>query len=376
LIPWALPLAQTRAHRRAIDTAVARVLDSGIYVLGEEVAAFEREFAAYCGAAHAVGVASGTDALVLALRALGIGPGDEVITVSQTALATAAAVLAAGAIPVFIDIDESYMLDPSRLEAAIGPRAKAVIAVHLYGLPANLDAIARIARPHGLKLIEDCAQAAGARYRGRMVGSLADIGCFSFYPTKNLGAVGDGGMVTTSDEVLVARLRRLRQYGWNDRRETEEPGLNSRLDPLQAAILRVKLPFLDADNSRRRSIAATYAQGLAGLPLVLPSAREDAEHAYHLYVVACEDRDALIRHLGAQGVGTAIHYPVPAHLHPGYAERARLPKEGLPLTNRIAGRIVSLPMYPELSDNDVNSVIAAVRGFYGGRRKVASVRYS
>jgi dTDP-4-amino-4,6-dideoxygalactose transaminase len=362
VIPWASPLAQTRAHRAAIDVALARVLDSGVYVLGEEVAAFEREFAAYCGATLAVGVGSGTDALVLALKALGVGPGDEVITVSHTALATAAAIIAAGGTPVLVDIDASYTIDPSRLEAAIGPRTKVVIAVHLYGQPADLDAIAAIARQHGLKLIEDCAQATGARYRGRTVGSLADVGCFSFYPTKNLGAVGDGGMVITSDETLAARLRRLRQYGWNEFRETEEPGLNSRLDPLQAAILRAKLPSLDADNARRVSIAQRYANGLAGLPLKLPE--NSGGHVYHLYVVACETRDALAVHLGKEGVGSAVHYPVPVHRHRGYVDRVRIPAAKLPVTERIVGGIVSLPIYPELSDLEVDRVIAVIRGYF------------
>ena len=364
MIPWASPLAQLRAHRAAIDAALARVLDSGNYVLGGEVDAFEREFSAYCGAADGIGVGSGTDALVLALKALGIGAGDEVITVSHTALATAAAVLACGATLVLVDIDASYTLDPAQLAAAIGPRTKAVIAVHLYGQPADVDAIASITRTQGLILIEDCAQAAGARYRGRRVGGLADVGCFSFYPTKNLGALGDGGMVVTSDAVLAQRLRRLRQYGWDEYRQTQEPGINSRLDPLQAAILRVKLPSLDADNARRRATAGMYARGLAGLPLTLPVPRTETEHAYHLYVVATDDRDGLIEYLAAEGVGAAIHYPVPVHRHGGYAERLIVPEEGLPVTERAVGRIVSLPMYPELSDEDITKVIATVRGFY------------
>jgi len=368
VIPVASPLAQARSHRVAIDAALARVLDSGAYVLGEEVESFEREFAAYCEVAHGVGVGSGTDALVLALKALGIGGGDEVITVSHTALATAAAIIAAGAAPVLADIDSSYTIDPARLKAAVGPRTKAVIAVHLYGQPADLAAIAAIAGQHGLKLIEDCAQAAGARWCGRKVGGIGDVGCFSFYPTKNLGAVGDGGMVVTSDAALAARLRRLRQYGWNEQRQTEEPGLNTRLDPMQAAILRAKLPSLDAGNARRRSIAGMYAEGLAGLPLALPAPNPGTEHVFHLYVTAADDRDALIRHLGGEGVGAAVHYPVPVHRHRGYAERAVVPKEGLPVTERLAGRIVSLPMFPELSDEDVGRVIAAVRGFYGMRR--------
>ena len=360
MIPWASPLTQARAHRSEIDAAVARVLDSGTYVLGQEVEAFEREFAAYCGAAHGVGVGSGTDALILALRALGIGQGDEVITVSHTALATVAAVLAAGATPVLVDIDDHFTIDPSRLASAVSSRTKAVIAVHLYGQVADIDAILAVTKCYGLKLIEDCAQAAGAKSGGRRVGALADISCFSFYPTKNLGAIGDGGMVTTSDAGLALRVRRLRQYGWNDRRETEEPGLNSRLDPMQAAILRTKLPHLDRDNKRRRVIAQMYATAFGRLPVTVPSARDGTEHAFHLYVLACNHRDALVDSLAMGGIGAAIHYPIPVHRQSGYAERVIVPSGGLPITERAVQRILSLPIYPELSDDEVGRVISAV----------------
>ena len=234
-IPWASPAAQYRAHRKAIQTAIARVLDSGFFVLGEEVESFERAFAAYCGVGHGVGVASGTDALEIALRALGIGPGDEVITVSHTAVATAAAVLACGATPVLVDIDEAYYtIDASRIEAAITPRSKAILTVHLYGQAADMDAVLAIARSRKLSVIEDCAQSTGGRYGSRRLGSLGDLACFSFYPTKNLGAIGDGGMVVTADADLAARVRRLRQYGWDEARKTHEVGRNSRLDPMQA----------------------------------------------------------------------------------------------------------------------------------------------
>ncbi len=365
MIPWAAPAAQYRAHKDAIAAAIARVLDSGAYILGGEVETFERAFAAHCGVAHAVGVGNGTDALILALRALGVGAGDEVITVSHTALATVAAVIATGATPVLVDIDAATStIDPSLIEASVTPRSKAIVAVHLYGQPADLDAIGAIAKRHGLKLVEDCAQAAGAGYRGRRVGSIGDIASFSFYPTKNLGAIGDGGAVTTPDAGLATRVRRLRQYGWNEARETEDVGLNSRLDPLQAAILSAKLPHLDADNARRAAIAERYARGLAGLPLGLPQARPDAAHVYHLYVVAADDRDALIAHLAKQGVGTAVHYPVPAHRHKGYAERVRIPAAGLPVTDRLVGRILSLPIYPELTDAEADRVIAAIRGCF------------
>ncbi len=365
MIPWASPVAQYRAHKDAIHAAITRVLDSGAYVLGGEVESFERAFADYCGVAHAVGVASGTDALILALRGSGIGEGDEVVTASHTALATVAAIIATGATPVLVDVDcASYTIDPACIEEAVGPRTKAIVAVHLYGRPVDLDGVERTARSHGLLLVEDCAQAAGARYRDRRVGSIGDVACFSFYPTKNLGAIGDGGIVTTADDALAARVRRLRQYGWNGDRETEDVGVNSRLDPLQAAILGAKLPHLDADNARRAAIAKRYARGLARLPLTLPAEANLAEHVYHLYVLGCDDRDALAAHLAKQGVGSAIHYPLPAHRHKGYAERVRIPIAGLPVTDRLVDRILSLPIYPELADAEVDRVIAAVRDFY------------
>jgi dTDP-4-amino-4,6-dideoxygalactose transaminase len=368
LIPWASPVAQFRAHKDAIMAAVARVLDSGAYILGSEVEGLEREFAEYCGVTHAVGVGSGTDALILGLRALGIGAGDEVIAPSHTALATIAAILATGATPVLADVDPvSYTIDPASVEEAISPRTRAVIAVHLYGRPADLEAIGVLARQHKLWFVEDCAQATGAGYGGRRVGSIGDIGCFSLYPTKNLGAIGDGGLVTTSDAEVAARLRRLRQYGWNDVRETEEPGLNSRLDPVQAAIVRVKLPYLDGDNARRRSIAQQYGESLGRCPIELPAEGNAGEHAFHLYVIGCDNRDGLATHLAKNGVGSAIHYPAPAHRHKGYFERVRIPGRGLPVTDRIVGRILSLPMYPELSDAEVDQVVAAVRGYFAGR---------
>ncbi|MEA2981757.1 MAG: hypothetical protein QOF09_3580 [Alphaproteobacteria bacterium] len=343
---------------------MTRVLESGVYVLGEEVEGFEREFASYCGVAHAVGAASGTDALILALKALDIGPGDEVITVSHTAVATAAAVLAVGATPVLVDIDPHYTLDPGRIDFAVTRRTKAILAVHLYGQAADMDAIGAMAWRHGLRMIEDCAQAAGGSYRGKRVGSLGDIACFSFYPTKNLGAIGDGGAVVTGDAGLAARVRRLRQYGWDESRKTREIGLNSRLDPLQAAILKVKLPGLDTDNARRGAIARRYGNGLAGLPMTLPAARAGTSHVYHLYVVACDDRDGLMAHLQGEEIGSTIHYADPVHRQPGYAERVRVPDAGLPATEKAAARILTLPLYPELSDEQVDRVIASIRGFY------------
>lgn len=366
MIPFAQPLAQYRAHKGAIDTAIARVLDSGGYIMGREVDDFERAFASYCGAAQAIGVGSGTDALTLTLKALGIGAGDEVVTVSHTAIATVAAVLAAGALPVLADIDPVfYTLDPASLARAFTARTKAVIAVHLYGQPVDLDAVAAVTARAGIPLIEDCAQAAGADWHGRKLGSVGHVGCFSFFPTKNLGAIGDGGMVVTSDAALAQRLVRIRQYGWDAARHTDTIGVNSRLDPLQAAILAAKLPHLDADNARRAALAARYHAGLAGLPLTLPAARANARHAYHLYVVACDDRDTLKADLAAAGIDAGIHYPLPAHRHGGYAARVRVAPGGLPVTEALAGRILSLPLYPELADAEADRVIAAVRAHYG-----------
>jgi dTDP-4-amino-4,6-dideoxygalactose transaminase len=363
-IPWASPAAQYRAHQAEIKAAIARVLDSGCFVLGEEVEAFERAFAAYCGVSHGIGVASGTDALELAMRALGVGPGDEVITVSHTAVATVAAVLACGATPVLVDIEHNhYTIDPSKIEVAMTPRTKAIVPVHLYGQAADMDAVLAMARARRLRVIEDCAQCTGGRYGPRRLGSLGDIACFSFYPTKNLGAIGDGGMVVTSDADLAARVRRLRQYGWDETRKTHELGRNSRLDPMQAAILAAKLPHLDADNARRAAIAARYDRGLAATSFVLPAARANATHVYHLYVLRCDDRSRLMAHLRADQIGSAVHYAEPVHVQKGYAEKSVLPKHGLPVTSAIVDKILSLPIYPELTDAETDRVIASLRRY-------------
>ncbi len=369
VIPWASPLAQYRAHRAPIQSAINRVLDSGTYILGAEVQLFENAFADFCGGGHAVGVGSGTDALMFALKALGIGPGDEVITVSHTAVATVAAILAVGATPVLVDVDEVYLtLDPLALDHAVTSRTKAVIAVHLYGQSADLEPIMAFARKRRLAVIEDCAQACGGRYRGARLGRIGDIGCFSFYPTKNLGAIGDGGMVLTSEPKIAERVRRLRQYGWDDTRQTHEAGLNSRLDPLQAAVLRAKLPHLDDDNARRAAIAQHYEHGFHGLPIAGPKQRPYSQHVYHLYVIVCEQRDALMSYLAERQIGCAIHYPRPVHFQPGYAERVILPRGGLPVSESLCQKVISLPIYPELSDADVDRVITAVRISLGAAR--------
>lgn len=357
------PKAQYLAHQVGIDAAIQRVLQSGYYVLGTEVKAFESEFAAYASSKHCIGVGSGTEALHVAIRALGIGAGDEVITTAHTAVATVSAIELAGATPVFADIDAQYFtLDPALVERAISPKTKAIVAVHLYGQPADLTAFSAIAKARGLKLIEDCAQAHGALHQGRQVGSVGDIAAFSCYPTKNLGAIGDGGMIVTSDDALATRCRLLREYGWAERYVSHISGFNSRLDELQAAILRVKLPALDADNDKRRKVAERYDAELASLPVVLPSRRPETRHVFHLYVLRAQNRDRLQEHLRAAGVGALIHYPVPIHLQKAYLGKLR-GRESLPETERAAREVLSLPMYPELSDAEVGNVIAALQSY-------------
>jgi dTDP-3-amino-3,4,6-trideoxy-alpha-D-glucose transaminase len=343
-----------------IDTAVTRVLGSGRYILGSEVAAFETEFAAYCGVNHAVGVASGTDALLLALRALGIGPGDEVITVAHTAVATVSAIELSGATPVFVDVEAAAgTLDPALLPAAITGRTRAVVPVHLYGQPANLAAILAIAREQKIAVVEDCAQAHGATFHGRRVGSWGDLGAFSFYPTKNLGALGDGGAVVCNDSGLAERLQTLRQYGWRERYISEVAGYNSRLDELQAAVLRVKLRHLDERNATRRRLAALYNEHLAA-GLILPQEQPATGHVYHLYVVQSPQRERLQATLNEKGVGTAVHYPVPVHLQPAYRHLGYEPGS-LPVTERLAQQVLSLPLYPQLTSGHVTMVCDLIR---------------
>lgn len=376
-IPQTDPRANYLARAAEIDAAIARVLTSGRYLLGPETTAFEVEFAAFVGVEHCVSCASGTEALHLALRACGIGPGDEVITVSHTAVAMVAAIDLCGARPVLVDIERAtFNLDPRGLEAARSPRTRAVIPVHLYGQPADLRAIAEFCRRHGLRLIEDCAQAHGATVfpdtgEGSpacavRVGSLGDLAAFSFYPTKNLGALGDGGAVVTRDCRLAETLRSLRQYGWRQTRYiSDEPGWNVRMDELQAAILRVKLRGLDEDNERRRALAARYHERLTGLPdLVLPRESPQGRGVWHQYVVRSPRRDALAEYLRGAGIGTLVHYPVPVHRQPAYASRA-LAAGALPETVTAAAEVLSLPMFPELTESAALRVTEAVRLFHG-----------
>ena len=369
MIPFANPHAAYLERHQALRDAVGRVLDSGRYILGSEVEAFETAFACWLDLNQVVGVASGTDALELALRGLGIGPGHAVFTVSHTAVATVAAIERAGAVPVLVDIDPEYLvMAPDSLERAIARvrsdqpdlEPRAVIPVHIHGHPCPMEAIGAIARAQGLAVVEDCAQAHGARYQGRKVGTLGTASAFSFYPTKNLGALGDAGAVATPDAGLAEDLRALRQYGWREHYVSAMPGINSRLDPLQAAILSVNLAHLDADNARRQGLAAAYAQGLAGSGLVLPKQAPWAEHVYHLYVVRTPERDALRDFLRQAGVGTAVHYPQAVHQQPAYADRILLDPHGLPVTEAVYREILSLPMFPQLSSGDMERICKAV----------------
>jgi dTDP-4-amino-4,6-dideoxygalactose transaminase len=359
------PKASYLAHKAEIDAAIAGVLGGGRYVLGPEVKAFEAEFARYIGCRHGIGVASGTEALVLALAALDLGPDDYVATVSHTAVATVAAIELAGATPLLIDIDPAtYTLDANEFARVLANppgRIAAVIPVHLYGMAADIDAILGLARQHGVRVIEDCAQSHGAKLHGKRLGSFGDLSAYSFYPTKNLGAIGDGGAVLTNDAALAVRLNELREYGWRERYVSYLVGMNSRLDEMQAAILRVKLRTLDGANARRQAIAGIYDRGLGETGLVLPSRRADSDHVFHQYVVRSTDRDGLQAALKTGGVGTNIHYPVPVHLQPAYQGRVAIGPRGLGESERAARAVLSLPMFPELTDAEATRTVAALR---------------
>jgi dTDP-4-amino-4,6-dideoxygalactose transaminase len=371
-VPQTAPRAGWLEHRAELDAAIAGVIDRGRYILGPEVEAFEEEFARYLEVAHVVGAASGTDALVLALRALAIGPGDAVLTTPLTATATVAAIELAGAAPVLVDIDpRTYNIDPDRLEEAVRrwgrrrPRLRAIVPVHLYGQPADLTAILGLAARRGLEVIEDCAQAHGARWEGRRVGSFGRAAAFSFYPTKNLGALGDGGAVVTDDPALAERLRLLRQYGWRTPQISEFPGLNSRLDELQAAALRLRLRTLDQDNQRRRDLAGVYASALATSAVPPPFSDLRAQHVYHQFVVRTPARDELRARLAAQGIDTGIHYPAPIHRQPAY--HGRLAGENLAQAERACREILSLPMYPQLPRATARRIGESIRAWAAER---------
>lgn len=370
-IRTAEPHAEFLALRAEILQAVERVFDAGHYILGPEVAAFESEFAAFTGSRHGIGVASGTAALELALRALSIGPGDAVFTVSHTSVATVAAIELVGATPVLIDIDPaSYTMDVADLEAALDrfsgpaaaslPKPRAILPVHIYGHPADMPAISRVAARYGLRIVEDCSQAHGARIGSKAVGTFGDAAAFSLYPTKNLGAIGDGGIITTDDDSLAERLRKLRQYGWDRPQNSTEPGTNSRLDELQAAILRVKLSGLEAANARRRQIAARYDAGLAGSGIVPPAVLPDITHAYHQYVIRANRRELLRERLANLGVDAGVHYPLPVHRQPAYAGRLLSGPRNLSTTDSVSAEILSLPAHPNLTDDEAGQVLESV----------------
>jgi dTDP-4-amino-4,6-dideoxygalactose transaminase len=355
------PRASYLAHQTEIDNALSRALQSGWYILGAELVSFEREFAAYLNVAEAIGVGSGTDAIHLALRTLGIGPGDGVLTVSHTAVATVAAIELAGAEPVLVDIDPTtFTMNARVLEAAIaahrGSRLKAIVPVHLYGHPADMPAIVDIARQHRLFVVEDCAQAHGAAIGNRKAGTWGDMACFSFYPTKNLAALGDGGALVTDNPEWAARARMLRQYGWRERYISELAGMNTRLDEVQAAVLRAKLPHLDGENARRREIATKYSAAFASTHLVLPQAAPDVTHVYHQYTVRDPSRNDLAAFLKKRGIGVAILYPSPVHLQPAFRERHLSGSRSLPESERVCEELICLPVHPQLTDLQVAEV--------------------
>lgn len=361
-VPFLDLSAQHAPLRGEIDRAIAKVIDSGAFAGGPFVAEFERDFAAFCDARHAVGVGNGTDALWLALLACGVGAGDEVITVPSTFMATAEAITYCGATPVFVDIDErTYTMDPAALAAAVTPQTKAIIPVHLFGQPADLDGIIEFARARGLRVIEDAAQAHGARYKGRRVGAIADVGCFSFYPGKNLGAFGEAGAVITNDAEIAAKIRVLRDHGQARKYHHTMIGWNCRMDGIQAAVLSVKLRHLDRGNDLRRQHAARYRRGFADLDqVVTPYEAAYAEHVYHIFALRVQERDEVIRSLEARGVGCGIHYPVPVHLQDAYYDLGH-EAGAFPVSERTSAEFISLPMFPELTGEQIDHVIECVK---------------
>ena len=352
--------AQHDSIRKELFDAITGIIDNSAFIMGPAIKEFEPKFAEFCGSRHAIGCSSGTSALHLALWALGIGAGDEVITIPHTFIATAEAISLCGAKPVFVDIDPAtYTMDPSKLEAAITPKTKAVITVHLYGNPTNMDPILEIARKHGLKVVEDCAQAHGAEYKGKRVGSIGDIGCFSFFPGKNMGAMGDAGAVLTDNDEIAQKVRMLRNHGREGKYEHQYVGYNERMDNLQAAILNVKLPHLAAWNELRREHAAEYSKLLAGI-VSTPTEAPGCKPVYHLYVIRHPKRDELQKYLKEKGIATGVHYPLPLHLQPAYADLNY--KEGdFPATEQAAKEVLSLPMYPEMTSAMIQEVAEAIK---------------
>lgn len=367
LVPFVDVTAEYLRHKSAIDTAVGKVLAHGDFILGQAVGEFERAFARYIGTDHAVGVDSGFSALELIVRGMGIGPGDEVITQANTFVATVAAIEASGARPVLVDVDpETSHMDPQAFEAAITANTRAVIPVHLYGAPCDMGRIGAIARRHDLRVIEDACQAHGSRQSGRRAGSLGDAAAFSFYPSKNLGAAGDAGMIVTSDPELAERVRLLRNLGSAVKYEHEIRGFNRRMDTMHAALLLAKLPHLDSANASRRATARLLSSGLAELPISIPRERNGDEHVFHLYVIETDRREALQNRLTAAGISHGIHYPIPIHLQQAYRSLG-YERGDFPVSESKAHRILSLPIFPHMDDVVVYRVIAAVRAFFEGR---------
>ena len=364
MIYCANPQAQYQSYKSEIDEAVSKVLNSNQFVLGEFVENFENSFSKSMSQKHAIGVANGTDALEIALRALNIKEGDEVITVSHTAVATVSAIHLTGATPVLIDIDEhTYTMDPNFLEDAITQNTKAIICVHIYGHACNIDEIMMISNKHNIPLIEDVSQAHLASFEGKTVGSFGLISCYSCYPTKNLGAIGDAGMISTNDPELAKKIRMIREYGWTERYISEIPGRNSRLDEIQAAILNIKLKYLDSDNQKRIIIANEYIKNLSDLDLDMPVVKDGCKHVFHLFVIKSKERDKLISFLNKKNIFPGIHYPFPIHVQKGYKDIIKLPKK-LNITERISNLVLSLPIYPELSNENHEHICNSIREFF------------
>lgn len=362
-VPFVDLKRQYHSIKKEVDDGIGAVLENGQFILGKNVSAFEDEFAKYCGAGFGAGVASGTDALVLSLKALGIGQGDQVITVANTFVSTVDAIAHNGGTPVFVDSDETYTMDVRKIEQLINRKVKAIIPVHLFGHPVDMDPLLELAEKHDLFVIEDAAQAHGAEYKGRKVGSFGDCACFSFYPSKNLGAYGDGGLVVTGDPEINERIKLLRQYGEIEKNRHVLVGYNSRLDEIQAAVLRIKLKHLDKWISERRKNAAKYVEVLDDFSeVVLPSEKEYAKQVFHLFVIRLKERNEMQKWLSSKGVGVGIHYPTPVHLQKSY-EYLKIGKGSLPLTERYAQEILSLPMFPELTGDEIEYVCEYIKGF-------------
>ncbi|MBH45192.1 MAG: erythromycin biosynthesis sensory transduction protein eryC1 [Flavobacteriaceae bacterium] len=369
MIPFGDPTASYKFHKQEINEAITRVLESDWYILGNEVKSFENEFASFhADNLHAIGVANGTDGIALSLQSLGLGIGDEIITTAHTAVATVAGIEQAGCTPVFADIEPIFRcIDPKAIESKIGPRTKAIMPVHIYGQPCEMIKILEIARVNDLNIVEDCSQAHGAEIEGKKVGTFGKLSVFSCYPTKNLGGIGDGGIILAKSKKDAELIKSLRQYGWNKKRESLITGTNSRLDEIQAAILRIKLKHLSHDNLKRRKIAEKYNQAFRGLPMGLPRMKKNELHAMHLYVIECENRDSLMDFLKENRIGTSLHYPLPVHQHLAYANRIR-GLDDLNKTESFYKKNLTLPLYPELSPNSVEKVIECVTKWFQNKK--------